>query len=99
MWRIYAGTLLWDPQRRCDVTAAGNFGIQCAHPKVDVGRSTSLKNAFSIGIYSGLRHIPTLQEAFEVYVFQWSRASAHFFGDSNRQRRASYLLERHITVH
>jgi hypothetical protein len=58
MCRIYGGTLQWDPQRRRDVKASGNFRIQCAYPKVDVGRSSSLKNAFSIGIYSGRRHIP-----------------------------------------
>jgi len=56
------------------VTAAGNF-VYTAYPNVDVGCSSSspqcLKNAFSIGTYSGFRHIPALQEAFEVYGFHW----------------------------
>jgi hypothetical protein len=42
----------------------GNF-VYTLYPNVDIGCLSSpqcLNNAFSIGIYSGLRQIPTLQE-------------------------------------
>jgi hypothetical protein len=56
---------------RCN--GSGNF-VYTVYPNVDVGCSNSspqcLNKRFSIGIYSGLRQIPKLEEeAFEVFGF------------------------------